>query len=112
MRYFALIIALMFSACVFDTAYAQTARKTFRIGPKTDDDKELKFNRDSTTPPGILWDESDGKIKFSNDGTNYRDIGSGSGAGSGVNLLADFNSDFEAGTTSWTASGGTFSIGS
>ena len=55
MRYFALIIALMFSACVFDTAYAQTARKTFRIGPKTDDDKELKFNRDSTTPPGILW---------------------------------------------------------
>ena len=52
----------------------------------------------------IKKDNTLGKLQFTNDGTNFKDIGSGSGGASGVNTLTESNADFENGTTSWTAS--------
>lgn len=49
-----------------------------------------------------------GFLEFSNDGSLYKKIGSGSGGDSGVNILE--NVSFEDGLTpGWTSSGGTFS---
>lgn len=58
--------------------------------------------------PLFKWDNASTKLQFSNDGTNFKNIGSGSGGAAGFNLMADDNPDFEAGTSSWTASGGSF----
>lgn len=57
--------------------------------------------------PEIRWNNSTSKIEFANDGSNFKAIGSGGGE-PGVNLLADYNADAEAGTSNWTNSGGTF----
>lgn len=81
---------------------------TVIIGDGAASDKAIEFNEGSgASRPKILWDDSNSKLQFSNDGTTFKDIGSGGGAG-GLNLLQDSNPDFESQTTSWTASGGTF----
>lgn len=56
----------------------------------------------------IIYDTTANKMKFSNDnGASSKNLGSGSGGGSGLNLLADFNNDFESALSgTWTASGG------
>jgi hypothetical protein len=56
----------------------------------------------------IRSNESTGKLEFSNDGTLYKNLGSGSGSGdTGVNVLE--NASFEDGLTpGWTSVGGTF----
>lgn len=59
--------------------------------------------------PRFQWTNSTSRLQFSNDGTNFKNIGSGSGGAAGFNLLADDNPDFEAGTGSWTATGLSFS---
>jgi hypothetical protein len=58
----------------------------------------------------IRANRSDAKLQFSNDGSNWKSFGSGTGSGGGTNLLADFNFDFEDGTSLWTASGGSFTV--
>lgn len=64
-----------------------------------------------STNPKLKWDSASSSLQFSNDGSTYKKLGSGGGGGGGVNLLTtDDNSDFENGTTSWTASGGSFTI--
>lgn len=56
----------------------------------------------------IRYNESDGKVQFSHNGTDFKNIGSG-GASGGDNLLVDDNPDFEGGVTGWTLTGaGTF----
>lgn len=61
-----------------------------------------------STNPKIIWNSTNGDWEFSNDGTNFTSIGSGSGGSSGVNLLD--NPGFESGITlDWTNTGGTFS---
>ena len=62
------------------------------------------------TTQRIKANRTTGRMQFTNDGTNFKNIGSGSGGAGGVNLLTDDNGDFEAGDTAWTESGGTFSI--
>lgn len=61
--------------------------------------------------PVFKWDSTAGALSFANDGVNFKKIGSGGGSGGGgINLLAESNFDFEAGTTVWGASGGTFAL--
>ena len=72
------------------TVMGQSASKTLTIGPKTNDNKELRFNRNSSTPPRLRWNEAASKIQFTNDGSTYKDIGSGGGGGAaGINALAE-----------------------
>lgn len=74
-------------------------------------DKELVFNRGAgASNPRIKWDETSDRLQFSNDGATFSNIGSGSGGGGGINLLAELNGDFEAGDppNDWTVTGGTF----
>lgn len=82
---------------------------TISVGDGTNTNKVLKFNKGASSPE-IRYNSSTGKLQFTNDTTTYKDIGSGSGGGGGVNLLQEFNSDFESGSPpqNWTASGGTF----
>lgn len=62
----------------------------------------------------IKWDQAASKMQFSNDqGTSFKDIGSGAGGGGGGITLfdSDDNPDFEAvGLSPWAASGGSFTI--
>lgn len=70
-------------------------------------DKTLEFNltkAGATANPKIKYNNSTSKIQFSNDGSNFVDVGSG---GSADNKLT--NGNFETSTTGWTASGGTLS---
>lgn len=72
----------------------------------TGNDKNLVL--DSTTGAGIKW--TGGALNFSNNGSLYKKLGSGSGSGgsSGISILA--NDSFEDGLTpGWTNVGGTFS---
>jgi hypothetical protein len=72
-------------------------------------DKILEFNltkSGASTNPKIKFDNSLSKLRYSNDGTTFVDIGSGSGGGSSDNKLS--NANFESGTAGWTASGGSF----
>lgn len=57
----------------------------------------------------IKANRSTNKLQFTNDGTTYKNLGSGSGGSGGLNLLSEDNFDFEVGApfTGWTASGGT-----
>lgn len=81
------------------------------IGKTAAGDKTIELNKGSgSANPKIKWDNTTSKIRFSNDGTNFKDLGSGAGGGSGINMLQDSNADFEQGTTSWTASGGSFAM--
>lgn len=58
--------------------------------------------------PKMKLDVATGRWQFSNDGTNFTDVGAGGSGSAGVNLLAD-NPDFETGNTNfWSNSGGTF----
>lgn len=60
---------------------------------------EAMVSGTSSTNPKLKWDTSTSKWTFSNDGTNFKSMGSGSG-GSGVNYLT--NGDFEAQLTDWS----------
>jgi len=72
-------------------------------------DKKLIFDVGAgASNPLFKWDNASTKLQFTNDGTNFKNIGSGSGGAAGFSLIADDNADFEAGTASWTASGGSF----
>lgn len=70
-------------------------------------DPQIQFKG---TTHKIKSNRTTNRIQFSNDGTNFKNLGSGSGAGGGINLLQDLNFDFEQGTSNWTSSGGTFAV--
>lgn len=73
------------------------------VGDGANSSKVLKFNKGASSPE-IRYNSSTSKLEFSNDASVYKAIGSGSGAGSGINLLD--NSGFEDGVAvSWTSSG-------
>lgn len=61
----------------------------------------------------VVWNQSTSKLTFSNDaGSSFKNFGSGGGGGGGINLLVDFNFDFEGGTAGWTVSAGSFTAAS
>ena len=76
----------------------------FKLGDAAASNKTFFFDRGANNP-GFRWNESTSSLEFTNDGTVYRRVGSGSGGAGGINLLSDFNADFEGGLTSWTATG-------
>jgi hypothetical protein len=84
-----------------------------RVGVKSSSaDKVIVFDTNQgAANPKIKANKSTNKLQFSQDGTNFKDIGSGAGSGGGgLNLLSEgnANADAEQGTTGHTASGGTF----
>lgn len=60
--------------------------------------------------PRIRWNNTDQVLQFSNDGSTFKNIGSGGGGGGGINILAESNFDFESGDPpqNFSATGGTF----
>lgn len=95
-------------------AFAQVSvipNDSLQVGKSTNTTKQIILNKGSgSSNPRIKWNNSTNKIEFSNDGSIFKAIGSGSGGsgGAGVNLLADLNPGAEDGTGSWTNSGGSF----
>lgn len=79
---------------------------TLKFGDGTASNKNLTFNRNQGgINPAIRWNEAGTQLEFTNDGTNYSGIGSGSGGGTGLNLITT-NPDFENGVAlGWSASG-------
>lgn len=102
-----LIFIFTFSPLVMAQQSIQS--DSLKLGRPNTNNKTLTFEiNQGAANPKIRANGSTQKIEFANDGVNYKGIGSGSGGGGGINALLDSNFDFEAGTTSWTNSGGTF----
>lgn len=80
---------------------------TLSIGKTGSADKTIEFNltkAGASANPKIKWSNSNSKLQFSNDGTNYKNLGSGSGGSGGINLITE-NPDFESGyAVNWTDS--------
>lgn len=103
-------LALTSQAFAVDTVL-KTDKLKLGVPTNTAADKILEANKGSgSTNPKVKWNGTTSKWQFSNDGTNFKDFGSGSGGGGGINFLQDSNPDFEQGTSGWTASGGSFTI--
>lgn len=97
---------LLFTAQVL-AVDATIPNDTVNIGKKAAGDKTLVFqNNAGAANPKLKWNNTTSRFEFANDGVNYSAFGSGSGGGSGINLLT--NGGFESGTTEWSASAGTF----
>lgn len=81
----------------------------FRIGVSSGFDIELRMG-----PSVIKWDNTEGKLKFSNDGATFKAIGSGSGGSGGENynngFTIDNNANAEDGAVGWSNTGGTFAV--
>lgn len=80
------------------------------VGDGTASDKALTFNRGGSNAQ-VKWNEVTDKLQFSNDGTTFKDLGTGGGGGgsTGVNVLTnDSFEDAVAGVvTDWSNTGGT-----
>lgn len=102
--------SVAFASLISGVAVGQTfPSNTLKLGNKTASDKKIIFDKGSgAANPLFKWDNTKGKLQFSNDGSLFKDIGSGSGSGSaGVNVLS--NPGFEDGASiNWTNSGGTY----
>lgn len=96
--FIATIVALSSAAMA-----AKIGEDTLVLGkPGSSSNKTIQLG--SSVQGKIKYDVSSGKLQFANDGSTYKNFGSGSGGSGGVNLLVD-NPDFEAGiSTAWTQS--------
>lgn len=85
---------------------AKITTDVLKVGNGTGEDITIEFDIGSANNPVIKWDDAGGVLKFSNDGTNFFDVGSGTGGGgAGINMLG--NGNIESGLTDWSATGGT-----
>ncbi len=81
---------------------------TVNVGDGTAADQDINFDIGAgANNPKFGYNNGTSALEFCNDGVTCKKIGSGAGGGAGLNTLADFNADMEAGTQNWTASGGT-----
>jgi len=69
-----------------------------KLGRKTAEDISLTIDNGTANLPEIKYDNAAGNFKFSNDGTNFFDFGSGSGSGE-INYVENW--DFETDTSGW-----------
>lgn len=69
--YCLLLLEVIATLAVASTSLAQVPQNNLTIGPKTNVNKGLKFNRNSSTPPQIRWNEGAAALQYSNDGTNF-----------------------------------------
>lgn len=108
-----LLLTLMVFFCDYLWA-AKIRGNKLTLGSENSTDKEFVFNGD--TKRGFRSNNTTNKLEFSHDGTTYKAIGSGSGAGGGENYNNGFgtddNADAENGLTGWSASAGTFALNS
>lgn len=75
-----------------------TTLKAFQLGDgSTTGDRTITVNRGGTNP-ALKWNETTDKWQFSNDGTNYSDMGSG--GASGINYIDNGDAELNA-TTGW-----------
>lgn len=88
-------LALMLVALGIMGAKFQT--NIMKFGRSTAENLTIEFDVGSANNPKILWNNATSKLRFTNNGTTFFDLGSGSGGGggSGVNLVA--NPGFEEG---------------
>lgn len=68
-----------------------------KVGTGAAADQTIQFNTGSGTPPAIKWNNTSGKVEFTNNGTSYQSIGSGGGGT--FNLIDD--GDAESGITNF-----------
>jgi hypothetical protein len=100
------IISLLLSL-VTPAAFAAKIGEDSLIVGKSGSAADKKIQLGTSSQGIIKYNASSSKLQFANDGSSFKDFGSGSGAGAGTNLLNGLNNDFEAGTGNWTAAGGT-----
>lgn len=101
-------LAILFTSSLA-LAQSQIPNNTLKLGQKNSTNKDIIFDVDNgAANPRLRANGTTKRLQFTNDGSVYRDIGSGSGSGgNGINLLS--NGGFETGITDgWTSSGGTF----
>lgn len=83
------------------------SKNALSIGDGTSSDKSIAAANGTSPAPTIKYSASNQDWEFSNDGTNFTSVGSGSGSGAGFNVLA--NAGFESGISQgYTNTGGTF----
>lgn len=106
-RFIPLLVTIIFPLTVLaiDT---QIKTDNLKLGKPDTNNKSIIFDVDNgSANPRIRANGTTGKLQFTNDGTVFKDIGSGSGGSGGINMLS--NADYEDGYNSgWTNSGGTF----
>lgn len=109
-KFFFWVCLAFVCALVLPQASAQVPSNTLKIGDQTDSDKTIEVNiGNGSTNPKLIYNTTDDRWQFTNDGVNVADLGSGAGGGGGTNLLVQNNFNFEAGLNDWTNSGsGTF----
>lgn len=95
--------ALNVTGTLSTTDDATVGGDTLTVGSGAGADQSIILDRGGSNPV-IRWNEVSSRLQFTNDGTNFKNIGSGAGAGGGTNFLVDDNFDFEAGITSWSPS--------
>lgn len=105
-----LSLALAFSPAISSAQVKHKIKNNgVEIGDGANTNKNLIFKKGETLNPEIRYNSTEQVLEFTNDGTNFAEVGSGSGSGSGgINLLK--RGGFETGTTGWTVSGGTLSV--
>jgi len=109
MKTFILLLAIV-PLLVFAQSTQRIERDTVQIGrPSPAADPKITFKG---TTQQIKANRTQNRIQFSNDGTNFKNLGSGGGGAGGENYLQDLNGDAEAGVSNWTNSGGTFTASS
>lgn len=77
---------------------SKIASNLLKLGRKTAEDISLTIDNGTANLPEIKYDNAAGNFKFSNDGTNFFDFGSGSGSGE-INYIDNW--DFETDTSGW-----------
>lgn len=97
---FSIVLMFAYMQAVFaQTGVVRNNSDTTYVGkPSSSADKKLIFDVPGATDPNIKANVSTGKLQFSNDGTNYKDIGSGGGGSK--NFITNF--DFEADTSTYS----------
>lgn len=76
---------------------AKVASDSLKLGRKTAENITLEFDIGSANNPKILWNNGTGKLRFTNNGTTFFDLGSGSGGGGGSGVNLRLNPGFEEG---------------
>lgn len=69
-----ILLEVIAALALGSSAFAQVPQKFLTVGPKTNDNKGIKFNRNSSTPPQIRWNEGGSVLQFSNDGSTFFSI--------------------------------------
>lgn len=76
---------------------AKITSDSLKLGRKVAENLTIEFDIGSANNPKILWNNGTGKLRFSNNGTTFFDLGSGSGGGGGAGVNVMTNPGFEEG---------------